>query len=319
MGSGNTIQQAGRGGESDRPPPSSFDHAIDAFLSHCRVEKNLARLTQESYRRDLVAFACWSDQQGIAEPAGATREHLASYLAHLRETGLAERSIARHRVSLRQMYRFLRSENLVSHDPTQLLQAPRIHRKLPGVLTTAQVNELLSTPDLESILGLRDAAMLHLMYSAGLRVSELVGLPLASVRPRSGYLVIRGKGSKERIVPAGETALDLLGRYLRDARPELDPDGKSKALFVGRGGGAMTRQNFWKRIRDHALRAGIDRHVTPHTLRHCFATHLLENGADLRVVQALLGHSDISTTEIYTHVARERLRQIHEQAHPRGT
>lgn len=309
----------GRGGESPQAPlPGPFEHAIEAFHGYCRVEKNLARNTLESYHRDLVRFARWANLQGMGSPGEVTREALRQYLLSLQEE-ISTRSVGRHRVTLRQFYGFLSQEKLVSDDPTRLVPAPRMARSLPGILNAREVESLLAAPDRSTALGLRDAAMLEVLYASGLRVSELVNLPLRALHAQTGYLLVRGKGRKERVVPTGEVALGLLERYLAESRPILDPSRSCTALFVSREGQAMTRQNFWKRLREHALLAGIRRRVTPHTLRHSFATHLLEHGADLRAVQAMLGHADISTTEIYTHVARERLKRIHEECHPRGT
>jgi len=313
-------REEGRGGDPPLPPlDEPFDAAIEGFLAWCRVEKNLAQNTLESYHRDLERFARWAMDAGLARPEDLPREQFSAYLGHLHDAGLNPRSIARHRVTLRQVYRFLLEEGRITVNPTHLVPSPKLHRKLPEVLSAADVEALLAAPDRATPLGLRDAAMIELMYAAGLRVSELVNLPLAGLRLQSGYLAVRGKGRKERVIPAGEVAIRLLGQYLSDIRPDFDPDHACRAVFVSREGDAMTRQNFWKRLHTYALTAGIAQNVTPHMLRHSFATHLLEHGADLRAVQAMLGHADIATTEIYTHVTRERLKRIHEMAHPRGT
>jgi integrase/recombinase XerD len=310
----------GQGRAGDRPLPPSLDLAIEGFLGQARVERALSANTIESYHRDLVRFCTWlAFEHNIGVPDAVSREDIGLYLGVLLDQGLSRRSLARHLVSIRQLFSFLHLEGLIPLNPAAQVEAPMPSRSLPEVLSQREVEALLDAPDTTTILGLRDAAMLQLMYSTGLRVSELVALPLAGLQLRAGFLRVRGKGGKERMVPMGERALALLGRWLRDGRPELDPKGKASSVFVSRRARAMSRQNFWYRVRQHALTAGIQKAVSPHKLRHSFATHLLEHGADLRVVQALLGHSDISTTEIYTHVARERLRQIHKEHHPRGS
>ncbi len=308
----------GRGGE--RPLPSELDLAIEGFLGQARVERGLSPNTLEAYHRDLVRFCTWlASELGIERPEAVTREHIGLYLGSLLDSGLARRSLARHRVSIRRLFHFLHHEGLIPVDPAAQVEAPMPSRSLPGVLSQAEIERLLAAPDTSTVLGLRDAAMLQLMYSTGLRVSELVGLPLSGLELRAGFLRVRGKGGKERLVPMGERAMELLLRWLRSGRPQIDPRGRAPTVFVSQRARPMARQTFWHRVRHHALTAGIKSKVSPHKLRHSFATHLLEHGADLRVVQALLGHADISTTEIYTHVARERLRSIHAQNHPRGT
>jgi integrase/recombinase XerD len=274
--------------------------------------------TIEAYHADLVRFAAWATVEGLPTPQAIGRDEIARYLGVLLDGGLSRRSLARHRVSIRQLFRFLFLEGLLPEDPAALVEAPLPTRSLPKVLSLAEVDSLLAAPEDGSPLGLRDTAMLQVLYATGLRVSELVSLPLSALNLRNGYLIVRGKGGKERVVPMGERAVAILERWLRDGRPELDPSGRCRAVFPSQRGRAMTRQTFWHRIHLHASAAGIRQNVTPHLLRHSFATHLLEHGADLRLVQALLGHADIATTEIYTHVARERLRQIHREHHPRG-
>ncbi len=307
----------GRGGE--RPLPPALEHAIEGFLGQARIERGLSANTMESYHRDLVRFCSWLvNSQGILTPERVEREDISLYLGVLLDEGLSRRSLARHRVSIRQLFGFLHHEGLIPVDPAAQVEAPLPRRSLPVVLGQPEVEALLAAPDTSTAMGLRDAAMLQLMYSTGLRVSELVGLPLSGLQLRAGFLRVRGKGGKERIVPIGERAIALLQRWLHEGRPEMDPQGRAKTVFVSQRARGMTRQTFWHRVRQHALAAGIAGKVSPHKLRHSFATHLLEHGADLRVVQAMLGHSDISTTEIYTHVARERLRQIHKDFHPRG-
>ncbi len=300
--------------------PAAFETAIEAFLGRGRVERSLARNTLESYHRDLVRFAAWCrDARGHGDPGAVTREDVHLHLASLLDAGLSPRSLARHRVTIRQFFRYLLEEGVVNQDPTLLVEGARPARALPDVLSLAEVEALLAAPDPSDVpLGLRDAAMLQLLYATGLRVSELVTLPQGAVHLKAGYLRVRGKGSKERVVPLGERATALVAAWLDHGRPQVDPQGRAKTLFPGRNGRPMSRQNFWKRIVAWARAAEIRHPVSPHRLRHSFATHLLEGGADLRVVQVLLGHADIATTEIYTHVAGERLKEIHGRHHPRG-
>jgi len=308
----------GRAG-NHAPLPEAFELAIEGFIGQARVERGLSVNTLEAYNRDLTRFGRWlHDHQGIVAPGGVEHEHISLYFGSLLDDGLSRRSLARHRVSIRQLFRFLHLEGLLPVDPAAQVDAPLPSRALPEVLNQDEVERLLAAPDTNTALGLRDAAMLQLMYSTGLRVSELVTLPLANLELRAGFLRVRGKGGKERMVPMGQRAVDLLRQWLAQGRPQLDPTGRAATVFVSRRARGMTRQTFWHRVRHHGLSAGVAHKVSPHKLRHSFATHLLEHGADLRVVQALLGHADISTTEIYTHVARERLRRIHHDHHPRG-
>ena len=241
---------------------------------------------------------------------------LSDFLAEQADTPV--RTVARRLSALRSFYRHQVRQGTLDHDPSARLQAPRLGRKLPGSLNEAQVEELLATPDVSTALGERDRAMLELLYASGLRVSELTGLTLARINLAQGVVRVSGKGSKERLVPFGEEALDWLERFLGNGRIEILAGRLSDALFPSRRARAITRQAFWQAIKRYAQRAGIDRDISPHTLRHAFATHLLNHGADLRVLQMLLGHSDLSTTQIYTHVARERLKQVHARHHPRG-
>jgi integrase/recombinase XerD len=248
----------------------------------------------------------------------AGREDLLAYLGLQMREGRSPRSVARYLSGFRQFYRWQVREGRVKDDPTALIESPRIGRSLPKALTEEQVERLLQAPDTESPLGLRDRAMLELMYATGLRVSELVGLQLPNVNLNQGVVRVVGKGNKERLVPLGEEAVRWLSNYLDSARPELMKGATAPDVFVTGRRSGMTRQSFWLRVKRHALEAGIDRPISPHGLRHSFATHLLNHGADLRVVQLLLGHSDLSTTQIYTHVAREGLKRLHEEHHPRG-
>ena len=296
-----------------------MDAAIEGFMYYLKVERNRSENTIQAYSRDLERFEKWLSQRTVSGPADVTADLVADYMVHLNREGLGLRSIARARTSIRQLFKYLVREQQIDADPTALIEGPRFSHPLPKVLSFEQVELLLDAPNPTSPLGLRDAAMIELMYSCGLRVSELVGLPVRSTDVQEGLVRVTGKGNKERIVPLGETATEWIARYLRDARPLHDPQWASPALFVSRQGRAMTRQNFWQRIKRHGRTADIPSHlVSPHVLRHSFATHLLEHGADLRSLQAMLGHADISTTQIYTHVAQARLARLHAEFHPRG-
>ncbi len=296
--------------------PSEADEArIDAFLDALWMERGLSRNTLDAYRSDLHALAGWLGARGQDLPS-AGRGDLLEYLAS--RAAARPRSTARRLSALRRFYRHLLRVRAIGEDPTALIESPRLGRPLPDALTETEVEALLGAPNVETALGLRDRTMLELLYATGLRVSELVGLHRLQVNLRQGVVRVVGKGSKERLVPFGEVASDWLDGYLRSARPDLLGARESEDLFVTERGAGMTRQAFWYRIKRYAREADIRKHLSPHTLRHSFATHLLNHGADLRVVQLLLGHRDISTTQIYTHVARERLRQLHARHHPRG-
>lgn len=290
---------------------------IERFTDALWMERGLSANTLGAYAADLAAWSRWLAQQGRALET-ARREDLQRYLAHGVARGRKARSTARLLSSLRRFYRFLLRENLIRTDPTALVEAPRVGRPLPKSLTEEQVERLIAAPDVETALGLRDRAMLETLYATGLRVSELVRLTLSQVALTPGIVRVVGKGDKERLVPLGEQALDWLQRYLRESRPALLKRAASDALFPTGRGGAMTRQAFWRNLKRYARLAGIETPISPHTLRHAFATHLLNHGADLRVVQMLLGHSSLSTTQIYTQVARARLQSLHAKHHPRG-
>jgi integrase/recombinase XerD len=291
---------------------------IDRFLDALWIEDGLAANTLAAYRRDLGLYAAWLAHSGGGTPIEASHESdLLAYVA-ARHAGSKATSANRRLTVFKRFFRWALRERLSSADPTQRLRNARQPLRVPKTLSEAQVEALLDAPDLGRPLGLRDRAMLELLYACGLRVSELVGLTALQLGLAEGCLRVTGKGSKERLVPFGEEAHGWLQRYLAEARPAILAGRASDALFVTARGGAMTRQMFWKLIKAHAARAGIDVPMSPHTLRHAFATHLLNHGADLRAVQMLLGHADISTTTIYTHVARERLRALHAQHHPRG-
>jgi integrase/recombinase XerD len=292
--------------------------AVEGFEYYLKVERNRADNTVESYGRDLRRFAAWAEGRGLAEPADVTRDELSAYLVHLDAEGLGLRSIARARTTLRTFFTHLLKDHLITEDPAASLRAPKFTSPLPVVFSEGQVEALLAAPPLGDPLGLRDRAMLEVLYASGLRVSELVGLPLSAVDADTGVLLIRGKGDKERLVPIGEVALGWVVRYLREARPIADPAGRQPLLFLNRRGRGMTRQNFWMRLERYGRLAGIRGKVSPHVLRHSFATHLLDHGADLRALQVMLGHADIGTTQIYTHVTRTRLMALHEKFHPRN-
>ena len=294
------------------------DALIDQFCDHLWLEDGLANLTLAAYRRDLKAFGSWLEKDRKQSLNAALTGDVEAYMAW-RFAGHAQpRSAARYTSALKRFYRYLLREKLIAADPTLNLDSPKLPRSLPKTLTEADVEHLLDSTDTNTPLGLRDRAMLETLYATGLRVSELVGLKLTAVNLNDGVLRVTGKGNKDRLVPLGEESVQWLKRYLADSRPLLLNQQLSDAVFVTARGDGMTRQAFWYLIKRRAAVAGITRPLSPHTLRHAFATHLLNHGADLRVVQMLLGHSDISTTQIYTHVARERMKQLHAQHHPRG-
>lgn len=292
---------------------------LDEFCDTVWLEDGLSRNTLESYRRDLSKFSSWLEKQRGASLLETSHADIQGFLAHLvTEQKSKATSTSRAISSLKRLFRYLLRQNKVSADPTLQIATPKLPRSLPKSLTEQDVELLLNAPDVQAPLGMRDRTMLEVLYATGLRVSELIGLSVAQVSLDMGVVRVMGKGSKERLVPLGEEALDWLRRYLKEARPLLLTGKVSDALFVTQRAEAMTRQMFWYLIKKHARHGGLSRPLSPHTLRHAFATHLLNHGADLRVVQMLLGHADISTTQIYTHVARERLKQLHAQHHPRG-
>lgn len=290
---------------------------VDRFIDALMLEEGLSANTLDSYRRDLAGFAAWLAAKH-RRLLGVSHEHLREYLAARTTGGARPRTSARLLSSLKRFYRHAVREELIKRDPTALLESPKIGRSLPKTLSEEQVEALLGAPDVTATLGLRDRAMLETLYATGLRVSELVGLKLGQLGLTQGVVRVVGKGDKERLVPLGEEAVSWLQRYVREARPDLVKRRATDAVFPTARGAAMTRQAFWHNLKRHARKAGVRVALSPHTLRHAFATHLLNHGADLRVVQMLLGHSDLSTTQIYTHVAKARLKQLHAQHHPRG-
>src|SRR5450830_509215 len=289
---------------------------LDTFIDHLWLEDGLSKNTLDSYRLDLTSFAFWLTQQN-KHLLAVDQADIQQYLA-LKFPLSKPRSISRLIASLRRFYRFLMRENKISLDPTIQIQSPKLPRSLPKSLNEDEVVALLNAPNVDEPAGLRDRAMLELLYACGLRVSELVGIKATEVSVSDGVVRVTGKGSKTRLVPMGEEAVEWISRYLSGARAAILQKRLCDALFVTNRGEAMTRQAFWYLIKRYSLLAGINKHMSPHVLRHAFATHLLNHGADLRVVQMLLGHADISTTQIYTHVARERLKQLHSVHHPRG-
>ena len=295
-----------------------IEHSIlDTFIDYLWLTDGLSQNTLDSYRLDLHQFDLWLKNQEI-QLLKVTQADIQHFLA-VKFPQCKPRSISRLIASLRRFYRYALSENLFSIDPTLQLESPKLPRSLPKSLNESEVMDLLTAPDTNLANGLRDRAMLELLYASGLRVSELVGVQVNEVSTQDGVLRITGKGSKTRLVPMGQEAADWIVRYLKESRPIILHNRLSNAMFVTNRGDAMTRQAFWYLIKRYAIIAGINKPMSPHVLRHAFATHLLNHGADLRVVQMLLGHSDISTTQIYTHVARERLKQLHNRHHPRGT
>jgi integrase/recombinase XerD len=291
---------------------------LDRFSDGLWLNDGLARNTLAAYRRDIAQFAAWLREAHGRSLAQAERADLQRHLAWRVERRAKPRTTGRLVSSLKRFFQFALREGLRADDPAADLQAPRIGRSLPKSLSEAEVESLLAAPDTGNAQGLRDRAMLETLYASGLRVSELVGLRTLQVSLDMGVVRVLGKGSKERLTPLGEEAVEWIARYQREARPQLLGARKSDALFVTARGGPMTRQAFWALVKRHAQVAGIRGAISPHTLRHAFATHLVNHGADLRVVQLLLGHADISTTQIYTHVARERLKSLHSKHHPRG-
>ncbi|YCH20903.1 site-specific tyrosine recombinase XerD [Pseudomonas sp. D1-3] len=297
---------------------SAVDHPlIERFIEALWLEKGLSAHTQAAYRSDLALLNGWLQARGV-ELQSVRRKVLLDHLAWRMNQGYKARSTARLISGMRGFYRFLLREGVIDTDPTLQVDMPQLGRPLPKSLSEADVEALLAAPDLDDPIGLRDRAMLEVLYACGLRVSELVGLTLEQVNLRQGVLRVFGKGSKERLVPMGEEAIGWVERYCREARPALLAGRPADVLFPSLRGEQMTRQTFWHRIKHQAQVAGIAKSLSPHTLRHAFATHLLNHGADLRVVQMLLGHSDLSTTQIYTHIARARLQALHAQHHPRG-
>ncbi len=301
--------------ESTLKPSKQSKQIIDSFLDALWMERGLSDNTLSAYRSDLYKFSVWLQQQKV-EIFDVDANEILAYLAIA--DSKSARTVARRLSSLRRLYEYLLREDRIKHNPVSNVDAPKLGRSLPKTLTESEVEALLEAPDTEDMLGIRDKCMLELLYATGLRVSELVGLTVQQVNLRQGVVRVTGKGNKERLVPLGEEATQWIDQYLATGRNEILKNTMSDALFPSKRGKAMTRQTFWHMIKRYTVVAGINKTLSPHVLRHAFATHLINHGADLRVVQMLLGHSDISTTQIYTHVARERLKDLHGEHHPRG-
>ena len=291
---------------------------INGFLDYLSLEQGAAALTGEAYERDVTRFATYAVSKGVGAPVDATPRQLRDFVYHLKDIGLAPTSIRRSTSALRTYFRFLLAEGIVTRDPSDRLETPRAWRTLPDVLSVDEINRLLLAATLDEPLAFRDRALLELAYGAGRRVTEWITLEIAHVLMAEGLVRVFGKGGKERLVPIGRGAVGATAVYLRELRPRLDKGKGSGILLLNARGEPLSRMGAWKLVRKYVAKAGITKHVSPHTLRHSFATHLLEGGADLRAVQEMLGHADISTTQIYTHVDREYLRSVHKQFHPRG-
>jgi len=291
---------------------------IDQFIHFLAVEKGLAANTLESYQRDMLAYTAYLRDHGVSDIRDSTRTHIIGYLMTLQEKGRATATLSRNMASIRAFYQFLVRDKYLDKDPSIHLETPKIEKRLPKVLSIEEVERLLDGPSLQNPAGLRDKAMLELLYATGIRVSELVSLAVGDVNLDMGFVKCLGKGSKERIIPLGSVAIHMVRQYMDTGRPQLLKDKNETALFLNHLGKQITRQGFWKIIKRYAQQVNIRTEITPHTLRHSFATHLLENGADLRSVQEMLGHADISTTQIYTHVTRTRIKDVYAKTHPRA-
>ena len=296
-----------------------MEELIDEFINYLSVERGLSQNTQTSYKRDLNKYISYLKSKGINSMQTTTRKQITDFIMSLKDGGLSANSISRNLAAIKSFHRFLVIERYIKDDVTSVMDSPKLWKKLPEVLNLEEVERLLSKPNLKDWLGIRDKAALELMYATGMRVSELVDLKLDNVNLDVGFIKCKGKGQKERIIPVGRKAITAIERYLNKIRPKLVKKKENvQHLFLTRLGRKMSRQTFWKIIKKYLKKAKIKKEVSPHTLRHSFATHLLERGADLRVVQELLGHANISTTQIYTHINKERLKSIHKKYHPRG-
>ena len=295
-----------------------MDQLLDSFLAYITVEKGLSKNTLESYGRDVRKFLTFLEEGHIETVHEIKYENILDFLSSFKKQGFSDTTTVRTIVSIKQFFKYLLLEKIIKEDPTSQIHTPKMKKSIPGVISLEDVEKILSAPDESTPEGLRDLAMLEVLYATGIRVSELIHLKLNEVNFEMGFVIVYGKGSKERIVPMGEQAQEKLKTYMEHSRSTLLKQKDCKELFVTRRGKAMTRQGFWKLIKTYALKANITKPISPHTLRHSFATHLLERGADLRTIQIMLGHSDISTTQIYTHVENERLKEIHKKYHPRS-
>jgi len=291
---------------------------IDSFYNYLAVIKGLSDNTLESYVRDCRNFINFIENSGVREINEVSHIHIIEYLSNLKTKTFKSKTIARSIVSLKQYFKYLLLEKIITSDPTSNIKSPRMSMTLPEVLNLNDIERLLSCPDLTTNTGIRDATMLEVLYGTGIRVSELINIRLNDLNLELGYLLVRGKGSKERIVPLGKIAIKKIQDYTKNFRQDILKDKLSDYLFINRSGGKMTRQGFWKILKSYALKSGITKSITPHTIRHTFASHLLDRGADLRTIQLLLGHSDISSTQIYTHIDTKKLKEIHSLYHPRA-
>lgn len=292
---------------------------LHQFIHYLTVERGLAHNTLESYERDLIQYLEYIDTQGVRSLTETGKFHIVQYLQELKRLGRAPATLSRNIVSIRAFYQFLVKDGLIVQDPSAQMETPKLEKRLPKVLSVEEVGRLLDAQETTASSGMRDKAMLELLYATGIRVSELISLNVEHVNIGMGFIHCTGKGSKERIIPLGRIAAVWLGRYIDSVRPQLlRQEKQEEALFINHLGTRLTRQGFWKIIKRYAREAGIDKEITPHTLRHSFATHLLENGADLRAVQEMLGHADISTTQVYTHVTKSRMKEIYDRTHPRA-
>jgi len=291
---------------------------LDEFLNYLSVERGLSKNTISSYKTDIIAFIERMDKIGVKDIDRVKRQDITSHMLYLKDKKISSNSISRALVAIKMFYRFLVQEKLAKDDVAGILDSPKLIRPLPNVLNVEEVDRLLSAPDLRDWMGIRDRAALELMYASGMRVSEIVELTMDGLNLDVGFIKCRGKGDKERVVPIGKSAKEAVTRYIDKVRPRLSGKSADKHLFLSRLGKKISRQSFWKMIKANAKHARIKKEITPHTLRHSFATHLLEGGADLRVVQEMLGHADIATTQFYTHIDKSRLKSIHKQFHPRA-
>lgn len=296
-----------------------MEKIVDSFLHYLAVERGLAQNTLDSYKIDINQYMLYLKQQGISQLSLASKSNIIGYLMQLQKAGRAPATISRRLAAIKTLYRFMLSEELIATDPAADLESPKLSQRLPQVLTFQEVDKLLNQPQIDTPSGLRDKAMLELLYATGIRVSEMVTLDVEHVNLDVGYIRCLGKGAKERIVPMGSVAIKSVKEYLAVGRVKLTKGRSTEnSLFVNQHGRRLTRQGFWKIIKKYARKGKIGKNITPHTLRHSFATHLLENGADLRSVQEMLGHADITTTQIYTHLTRSRLKEVYSQTHPRA-
>jgi integrase/recombinase XerD len=294
------------------------DELLDRYYNYLSVERRLSANTLESYGRDIKKYLSFLESRNNRTVSASNRLDLLSFITHEKRQGLSSRSCARALSCVKTFYKFLVQDGVLKKSPILDVETPRLEKRLPSVLSIDEVASLIAAPDIDTSLGLRDRALFELLYATGLRVSELVSLSVNSVNVEAGFVLVMGKGSKERVIPVGEEALKWIKQYLLEARQMILRNRTSKHLFTNRSGVRLTRQGFWKIVKKYCLKAGIAKKISPHTLRHSFASHLLAGGADLRSVQTMLGHEDISTTQIYTHVEKERLKTIHDKYHPRG-